>query len=164
MIVPMATGEEGDDEEVRRTRNSWNAMLNRCYQPRHYSFPNYGGRGIAVCRRWRRFRAFMRDMGTRPVGHVLDRVDNDRGYLCGSTACPECGPTGQLRNCQWTPRERSDLNCKNTVRVQLLPGLSVPLSLLADYAGVNRATARDRYRRGWELWRVLKPIGERNEK
>ena len=164
MTVPTTGMDERDDDDVKRTRNSWRAMLMRCYWPGHVSFPRYGGRSISVCRRWRKFKQFLRDMGTKPNGHVIDRINNDAGYWCGSSACPECGPAGRARNCQWVARERSDFNRTNTARVELLPGLSVPISLLADAAGVPRHTARERWRKGWDLWRILKPIGERNEK
>jgi hypothetical protein len=56
-------------------------MIGRCHRPTHAAFANYGGRGITVCGRWRAdFWAFVADMGERPKGLSIDRIDNDKGY------------------------------------------------------------------------------------
>lgn len=63
-----------------RTYNSWASMVQRCTNPHYYQYENYGGRGISVCEEWRSFANFYRDMGDRPPGRTLDRIDNNRGY------------------------------------------------------------------------------------
>ena len=167
MCLPATTGNEDDRRSNRRqeqTYTSWRAMRDRCSQPHHKSWAWYGGRGITVCVRWGDYRAFLDDMGERPDGSVIDRVDPQSGYWCGRKDCSDCGPAGRRPNCRWVGRKASNWNKSDTVVVRMPDGPGVPLSMLADLAGVGRATARERYRRGWELWRVLKPIGERNEK
>lgn len=64
----------------------WSKMLGRCYNQRHKSYANYGGRGITVCKEWREsFSAFYADVGPRPsAAHSIDRVRNDEGYYPGN--------------------------------------------------------------------------------
>lgn len=64
---------------------TWHYMLTRCYNPNFRKFANYGGRGITVCDRWRHsFVAFLGDMGTKPAGLTLDRIDNNGNYEPGN--------------------------------------------------------------------------------
>ena len=72
-------------------------MIQRCENPKHPDFPGYGGRGIAICERWRlSFPAFLLDMGERPAGTSIDRVDNSLGYQPGN--CRWSSPTEQANN------------------------------------------------------------------
>ena len=59
----------------------WKTMIQRCHTPSCSDYEDYGGRGIKVCVRWRRdFTAFVEDMGERPEGMTVERVDRDGGY------------------------------------------------------------------------------------
>jgi hypothetical protein len=60
--------------------NSWHAMRQRCSNPYHPYYENYGGRGISVCEEWQSFEAFFADMGTRPPECSLDRIDPNGNY------------------------------------------------------------------------------------
>ncbi len=59
---------------------SWRSMHDRCSNPASDAWEWYGGRGITACARWASFEAFLADMGERPEGQTLDRIDPDRGY------------------------------------------------------------------------------------
>ena len=67
--------------------NTWASMRARCNNPNDNQYKDYGGRGIKVCPEWNDFMTFYKDVGERPEGHQLDRIDNDKNY------CKE--------NCRW---------------------------------------------------------------
>lgn len=60
--------------------SSWIAMRRRCLNPADKDYPRYGGRGITICPQWDDFAVFLADLGPRPAGMTLDRVDTQRGY------------------------------------------------------------------------------------
>ncbi len=76
--------------------HSWNSAYGRCYRPSMPSYYRYGARGIEMCERWRSSPwVFYCDMGPRPAGHTLDRIDPNGNYEPG--------------NCRWaTPKQQSD--------------------------------------------------------
>lgn len=83
----------GPDGKPTRTYHTWRAMRKRCLYPSHHRYPRYGGRGITICPEWDDFSKFLADMGERPEGRTLDRIDTDGNY--------------ELSNCRWaTPKEQ----------------------------------------------------------
>lgn len=66
------------------THNAWIGMRQRCSNPKHPRYRDYGGRGITVCERWLTFASFLEDMGVCPPGLSLDRVNNDGNYESGN--------------------------------------------------------------------------------
>lgn len=80
-------------------------MKERCSNPNHEKYPDYGGRGITVCQRWSdSFESFRDDMGPRPDGYSIERRDNDGPYD------PE--------NCVWASRKTQMFNRRNTIHVE----------------------------------------------
>lgn len=88
--------------ERSATYSSWLGIRARCLSPKAQYYDRYGGRGIKVCDRWRTFENFLADMGEKPAGLSIDRIDNDGNYEPG--------------NCRWaTPVEQT----RNSTRVKL---------------------------------------------
>lgn len=75
----------------KRTKESWRTMHRRCSDPKHHKFKSYGARGIRVCERWGLYENFVIDMGVRPEGTSIDRLDSNGNYEPG--------------NCRWATQE-----------------------------------------------------------
>src|SRR5574343_242318 len=118
-----------------KTYNTWAGMLTRCYNKNQDSYKDYGGRGITVCDRWRNsFTEFLADMGERPKGCSIERVDNDKGYS------PE--------NCIWADYSTQ---AKNTRRTRHITFGGKTMSVLdwSNEIGIHYERLRDRLNRGW---------------
>lgn len=86
--------------------HTWRCMINRCTNPGNKDFMNYGARGISVCDRWKNsFENFFKDMGKRPRGKTLDRIDTDGNYGVG--------------NCKWSSSKDQARNRRNVIRINI---------------------------------------------
>ena len=129
---------------------SWNAMMQRCLNPKNHAYSRYGGSGITVCKRWLKIENFIADMGQRPAGKTLERIDNDRGY--------------SPKNCIWTTQE-DQMNNTSYNRFFEYGGKVYRAKELAAEHGVNLATFWIRIHRGWTVEKALtKPLGYRNSR
>lgn len=115
---------------------TWRGMVSRCSVPTNGSFPNYGGRGIVVCERWKRFENFLEDMGERPENKTLDRIDNNGNY--------------EPSNCRWATKAEQVRNKRTTVKVEF-NGRTMTYSEWARELGEDPGALRRRYLRTGQL-------------
>lgn len=120
----------------------WRSMINRCERPDDEFYHRYGGRGIAVCDRWRdSIENFIEDMGPRPSSaHTIDRIDNDLGYF------PE--------NCRWATRREQ---ATNTSRNHFLEFQGERLTIVewSERTGILPVTILSRINANWSIERAL---------
>lgn len=123
-----------------REYRSWKDMRARCNNPNNADYPNYGGRGIAVCSRWADFALFFADMGPRPEGKTLDRINSNGGYS------PD--------NCRWLDSE-GQANNQRRVPLFTIDGESLSIAQWCRRYGVLRSTVAYRVKRGMALKEAL---------
>lgn len=115
-------------------------MKARCEAPKHAAYPDYGGRGITYCARWRLFPNFLADMGRKPPGMSLERKDVNGPY--------------NKKNCIWaTPIEQA--NNKRSNRRLTINGTTHTVAEWLRLKSINRSTFDDRIAHGWSLEEAL---------
>jgi hypothetical protein len=112
---------------------AWATMISRCHNPAVLRFNDYGGRGIFVCDRWRKFDNFYSDMGDRPVGKSIDRIDNNLGYF--------------KENCRWATPEEQNRN-RRYCKYITINGETKTLNEWALQNSISPTCIEDRMRRG----------------
>lgn len=120
--------------------NVWSCMIGRC---RNTKDKRYGGRGIKVCERWQSFEAFYQDMGDRPEGHTLDRIDVNGNY--------------EPSNCRWATNEEQSSNKRNSVFIEAFGKRQTAAQWSAE-TGVKQATIRARLKNGWDAERAIAEV------
>ena len=131
------------------TYKSWSEMIARCSNPKSKIYRYYGGRGIAVCERWRSFENFLADMGERPPERSLDRIDTNGNY--------------EPKNCRWATKVQQMRNMRSNHLIEY-HGEMLPLIVVAERVGINSSTLATRLDRGMPLEKALKPIDLRSER
>lgn len=119
-----------------KTYACWSSMRGRCNQPNNPSYPRYGGRGIAVCKEWDDFSVFFADMGKRPKGLTLERIDVNGGY--------------NKANCKWATR-MEQANNRRTSHHVTYRGKQYTVAELARKLGLTYATVWKRIKRGVKI-------------
>lgn len=113
----------------------WTAIIQRCTNPHHARYADYGGRGITICDQWRYdFTAFYRHVGDRPPGKSIDRIDNDRGY--------------EPSNLRWVTRRVNDRN-RSSNRHLTHQGETLTVAEWCERLGLPRDTVGKRLASGW---------------
>lgn len=114
----------------------WQAMLRRCSNPNIPEWPRYGGRGITVCERWKKFENFREDMGERPsLNHSLDRFpDNDGNY--------------DKSNCRWATYSQQNRNRRSNHNLTI-GDRTMTITEWSEHSGVSKNTITGRLNLGW---------------
>lgn len=121
---------------------SWLKMRERCFNPKQKGYHNYGGRGITVCKRWLKWQNFFDDMGPRPKGYTLERIDNDGPY--------------SKANCKWASRKEQALNRRTTIRLVLDGKKIVSLRALAKALGMGYRSIQGKLFKGASIEDIIK--------
>jgi hypothetical protein len=119
-----------------KTYQAWADMKTRCYNSKRAQFAFYGGRGISVCDSWKNsFENFLSDMGEKPHGHSLDRIDNNKEY----------SPS----NCRWATQSTQCRN-RRTNRTITHNGETLTFTEWSLRLGSYRSLVNDRVKDGWD--------------
>lgn len=111
-LYDTATGKSRSWHGMSRSKTyaTWASIQARCYNPNQSCYSKYGALGVTVCARWRRsFEDFLADMGERPPGKTLDRINPFGNY--------------EPQNCKWATHEEQSLNKRGRVAVAILVAL-----------------------------------------
>ena len=142
-------GHSGSRRPNSPTMMSWASMMQRCYKPKTNRFEAYGGAGIKVCKEWHAFVNFLSDMGERPDGKTLDRINSSKDY------CPS--------NCKWSTRKEQNRNRKSVIMLTAR-GKTMCLAEWEENGSAVRANSiARRIRAGWPAEMAIFFKGNRNQ-
>ena len=121
--------------------SSWSNMKTRCYNKNNKDYKYYGDRGITVCDRWiASFKDFLEDMGNRPDGMTLDRIDNNSNY--------------ELSNCRWATRNEQNNNRRYNYSIEFR-GKKRNAAQIARMIGMTPGALQGRLYSGWSVERAI---------
>lgn len=121
---------------------SWSEMKARCTNKNRDFYPDYGGRGIKFCERWKSFSNFFDDMGSRPIGTSLDRIDADGDY--------------EPSNCKWSTAKEQASN-RRCCLMYNLDGEVLPLFKVCKMLNLSYDMVKQRRRNGFPISQWLDP-------
>ncbi|MCK6159519.1 hypothetical protein KZX29_12155 [Moraxella osloensis] len=128
------------------TYTSWASMKGRCQNKNNPKYHMYGAVGITVCEKWQTFEGFLKDMGERPDGTSIDRIDGSLGYF--------------KENCRWATITEQQRNLKSNVIVSY-QGEEYVLKDLANKLGLSPTTLKYRIEQGWDESRYSEKPNQR---
>lgn len=120
--------------------NLWYSMIQRCTDKNNKHYADYGGRGITVCKEWMEFVNFYRDMGDRPEGKTLDRIDNNKGYF--------------KENCRWATKTEQ-ANNRRSSKFITYKDETLTQAQWEDRLGLRKGLLYDRIKRGWSIEKAI---------
>lgn len=129
-------------KKASKVYRAWCNMMTRCTNPKYDQYNDYGGRGIKVCKRWRKFENFNEDMGEPPTkDHSLDRINNNKGYYKG--------------NCHWATTKEQMRNKRNNRLIEF-NGKVQCIFAWAEEIGINKYTLHKRLNAyDWSIEKAL---------
>src|SRR3990167_999493 len=113
-----------------KTYETWHQMKKRCLNKNDKDYKNYGGRRITICKRWKKFENFYKDMREKPEGMTIDRIDNGKGYY--------------PKNCRWATARDQARNKRTSIKLTF-NGETLYLIEWARKLKIKYATLRQRY-------------------
>lgn len=125
---------------------AWISARSRCQNPNNPRYSSYGGRGIEMDSSWKEFRNFFNDMGPRPEGMSLDRINNDGPYS------PE--------NCRWTTRSQQQRNRRVNVFIEY-QGQEKTIAEWAEITGLTHREIRYKHEKGWSAEKIFGALIEK---
>lgn len=134
-----------------KTYDTWQHIIQRCTNPNDQQHKNYGGRGITVCEQWsgeNGFIHFLEDMGEKPKGLSIDRIENDLGYF--------------KENCRWATQKEQSRN-QSSNHLITFNGKTQCITDWAEETGINKRTFYTRVRLGWSIEKIFNtPVRRHN--
>lgn len=124
------------------TYDCWTGIIERCCNPNSGNYSDYGGRGIQICQSWRSsFKQFLEDMGEKPDGHSIDRIDVNGNY--------------ERSNCRWANAKTQANNRTNNRKISF-NGKTYNLAEWSDITGIKPSTISKRLDKyGWSTEEAL---------
>jgi len=143
LIIDRAKGWTSENRSKSPLYDVWRGMLRRCHDPKKDNYRNYGGRGIRVCEQWFDFGQFASDVGPRPRGCTLDRIDNNGNY--------------EPNNVRWATQSEQHRNLHRESPLLTVNGVTKPLDDWQATSGLSRSTLWRRFKKGLPPEEIVKP-------